>query len=312
MIRTSHLLRESAANWAMGLAFVRKWRVKHGRTLTGHASAQIRLILDQFDFFIEAIGWERVQGKTIIEIGPGDAIPHGLLFLGAGAKRYVAVDRFLGGVSNASAQNLYRALILAAPDRIIREWSDSGLDPYRYPFPEAGRKSPAVGLVAESIEETDFKGMGTGDVILSFNVIEHLSDLSRAFANMARMLNPDGLMIHRVDYGPHHLWRTYRNPLTFLTASQRAWSLMGGNRGYPNRKRHSQVLAVLCQSGFRNADRITGRFSIEDIKEVRPFLAEEFRDLPDEDLQTADAEICSAFSPIPKMGGHGFRHISKP
>lgn len=310
VIKATHLVRESIANWAMGIVFIRNWRVNRGRTMSRCAqSDQVHLVLDQFDFFIEAIGWNSVRDKTVIEIGPGDAIPHGLLFLGAGAKRYIAIDRFLGSVSSTSGQELYRALIESAPERIKRGWTESGLNPYQYPWLESNQNASRVELVAQSIERADFKEIGPGDIIFSFNVIEHLSNLSQSFENMARMLNVRGLMIHRVDYGPHSLWRTYKNPLAFLTASNAAWSLMGSNRGYPNRKRHPQILSALYRCGFQNANRITGRFAMEDIRAIRPFLADDFRELRDEDLQVADAEIYSAFA-LPVLGGHGFRQIS--
>jgi SAM-dependent methyltransferase len=311
VIKIAHLVRESIANCAMSVAAIRKWRVKSGRTVSeGALSDHVQLILEQFDFFIEAIGWDRVRDKTVIEIGPGDAIPHGLLFLGAGAKRYIAIDRFLGNIANPLAKGLYAALFRSAPERIQKGWGTLGFDPFQYPWLTSIRQGPPVAVVAESIEETGFGGIGSGDVIISFNVIEHLSNISRAFESMARMLNPGGLMIHRVDYGPHDLWRTYKNPLTFLSPSKAVWSLMGSHRGYPNRKRHSQVLSALSKCGFQNADRITRRFAMEDITAIRPFLSDEFRGLPDEDLQVADAEICSSVAFRPTLGGHGFTRIT--
>jgi SAM-dependent methyltransferase len=294
----------------MGMGVIRKWRGNRGRTMTGGAlSEQVQLILDQFDFFIEAIGREYIRDKTVIEIGPGDAIPHGLLFLGAGAKRYIAIDRFLGSVASTSAREIYRALTKSAPEDIKRGWTESGLNPSQYPWLESNQNVSPMELIAQSIEEADFKKIGSGDIIFSFNVVEHLLDTTQAFENMGRMLNPGGIMIHRVDYSPHALWRTYKNPLTFLTASKTIWSLMGSNRGYPNRKRHSQILSALCKSGFQNADRITGRFSIEDVRAIRPFLVDDFRELHNEDLQIADAEICSALGTHPVLRGHNFRQI---
>lgn len=309
MIRLAHFLREAIANLAMNVPAIRKWRVKSGRTvLEGVLSDQVHLILSQFDFFIEAIGWDRVRGKTVIEIGPGDAIPHAFLFLAAGAKRYLAIDRFLGNASGPLAMDLYDGLIKSAPERIKGGWNAMGLAALNSLGPRSILQGAQVEIAAQSIEELNIRQFALGDVIISFNVIEHLSNVSRAFANMAQLLNPDGLMIHRVDYGPHDLWRTYQNPLTFLTASNTLWSLMGSHRGYANRKRHSQVLSALGKAGFQSAARITGRFSMEKVKAIRPFLCEEFRDLTDEDLQIADAEIVSGLVVPPSLGGHVFGH----
>ena len=302
MSKISHVMKECIANWIMGVPLIRNWRISRGRTMSID-NDQAQLILDQFDFFMESIEWACVRDKTVIEIGPGDAIPHGLLFLGVGAKQYVAVDRFLGDVSSISAQDLYRALIESAPERLRRGWQEMGLDPYQYPW--SASTESQIKLVTKSIEKADLKETGRGDIIISFNVIEHLSNVTQAFRNMAQMLTPDGLMVHRVDYGPHGA--PYKNPLTFLTFSKTVWSLMGSNRGYPNRLRHSSILSALQSSGFHNTHRITRRFNLEDAKSIRTLLSNDFRKLHDEDLQIADAEIYSSLSAYPVLREHGFR-----
>lgn len=288
------ITRECIANGMMGMPLIRNWRVRRGRTMSANTDDQVKKILDQFDFHIESIGWECVRDKTVIEIGPGDAIPLGLLFLGAGAKQYVVVDRFLGNVSNASAKHLYRALIEAAPEKLHQGWQEKGLDPYQYPWLEAADSSPRIKLIPKSIEETDLEESDRGDIIVSFNVIEHLSDVTHAFGKMAEILKPGGSMLHRVDYGPHGYGQ--ENPLKFLTLSSRVWRLMGSNRGWPNRLRHSQVVQALENSGFKSTDRITHSFDLEDLQSIRPFLSSDFRKLHDADLLVADAEIHSSLN----------------
>lgn len=286
--------RECIANGLMGVPLIRNWRVRRGRTVLVSTNDQVQKILDQFDFHIGAIGWEGIRDKTIVEIGPGDAIPLGLLFLGAGAKQYVVVDRFLGSVSNAPARHLYRALIEAAPEKLRQGWQEKGLDPYQYPWLEAGDFSPRIKLIRKSIEETDLDESERGDIIISFNVVEHLSDATRAFGKMAEILKPGGSMVHRVDYGPHGYGQD--NPLKFLTVSNRLWRLMGSNRGWPNRLRHSQVVQALENSGFKSTDRITRSFDLEDLRSIRPFLSRDFRKIRDADLLVADAEIHSSLN----------------
>jgi len=241
--------RECIANGMMGVPFIRNWRVRRGRTMSDNTNDQVQNVLGQFDFFIRSIGWENVRDKTVIEIGPGDAIPHGLLFLGAGAKKYIAVDRFSGNVSSVSAEHLYRALIESAPKRLCQGWHERGLHPHQYPWLEAANSSPRIKLVTKSIEEVDLEESEQADIIVSFNVIEHLSNVTQAFERMAKCLNPSGLMAHRVDYGPHgYAWK---NPLEFLTLSNTVWGLMGSNRGWPNRLRHSQDIAGFREQWFQ-------------------------------------------------------------
>lgn len=299
-----NILRECIANCLMGIPLIRSWRVSRGRTASSIVDQQVQLILDQFDFFIESIGWENVRNKTVLEIGPGDSIPLGLLFLGAGAKRYVTVDRFLGDVSSESAKRLYQGLIKSAPRRVQDGWQEMGINPHLYPDINSG-SFEQIKLVRKSIEETNLDESVRGDIILSFNVIEHLQNVPQACINMSGLLNPDGMMIHRVDYGPHAY--RHKNPLMFLTLSNTLWSLMGSNRGAPNRLRHAHILQALKSSGFNSIDRVTHRYSQEDLKSVKPFISKEFSGLNYEDLLVADAEIFSSLSTVPLLRGHCFR-----
>jgi len=296
MIKVFHIAREVAANVAMGIGTVRNRRVQRGRTSPETLSKQVQVILEQFHFFMDNIGWNNVRNKVIAEIGPGDAIPHGLLFLGAGARQYIAIDRFLGNVSDTSSQELYAALIKSAPERIQRGWTELGLLPYQYPWLEPAQRVTKVKLVPCSVEEIIPNEIERADIIISFNVVEHLSNIAKGFAKMAGVLNLGGLMLHRVDYGPHGLWKSYRNPLSFLAVPKVLWSLMGSNRGYPNRVRHSRILSVLDSYGLHSTARITARFSTEDVEAIKPYLAKELRQLTDEDLVVRNAEILSSKS----------------
>lgn len=118
MIWAHHVAREIAANTLMSFQFFRNWRIRRGRTTHEDPGGHAKLILDQFSFFMDTINPEHIKGKTVAEIGPGDAIPHGLLFLGAGAKQYVAIDRFLGNVAGRRSRQIYSCLAETAPDYI--------------------------------------------------------------------------------------------------------------------------------------------------------------------------------------------------
>ena len=312
MIKAFHIAKETAINLAMGIGAIRNRRLQSHRTTSDVLSDQVQLILDQFDFFMDNIGWDYVKNKTIVEIGPGDAIPHGLLFLGAGAKQYIAIDRFLGDICSSSSQELYAALVESAPERVREGWSKLGLSPSQYPWLEPVQGVPLVKLAPHSIEEFDTEGIEPVDIIISFNVFEHLSNIQKAFTNMAGILDSDGLMVHRADYGPHGLWRSYKNPLSFLTVPEVLWSLMGSNRGYPIRLRHSQILSTLESCGLHSTARITGLFSAEDVQAIRPHIAKNLRHLADEDLKVKNAEIISSKVSRPHLRGKEFRHSSKP
>src|SRR6476660_4451845 len=85
---TVRIMREVAANFAMSIPAVREIRVRRGRTMNYSSQREtVAAFLDQFNFFVDNLGEERLLDATVVEIGPGDSIPLGLLFLGHGVRR---------------------------------------------------------------------------------------------------------------------------------------------------------------------------------------------------------------------------------
>jgi SAM-dependent methyltransferase len=229
------LLRELVANVAMGIPPIRRRRLKGLRTRHRQVGPEAAKIVAEFDFLRDSAG--SLKDKTVVEIGPGDAIGLAPLFISAGAARYIALDRFMGDVWSSRARALY--------DQIAS---------FRGPF-QADWQSK-VELLRVSIEQAG-QTLPAADLLVSFDVIEHLADVPVAVRHMSGMLKPDGRMIHRVDYGPHGIWLSARDPLSFLRVPGWLWAAIGSNRGYPNRVRHPELVQLLRQQGLHVSDRIT-------------------------------------------------------
>lgn len=92
-----------------------------------------------------------------------------------------------------------------------------GLDPTSGPFDPFMEMSRAIAehagtdrppVLTLGAQELDPAEHGEFDLIFSFNVLEHVSDIEAVFAAMARVLTPGGVMIHccpnySVPYEPH-------------------------------------------------------------------------------------------------------------
>ncbi len=275
MYRVSDVLREVGKNAAMALPAVRRLRARRGRTVAADARDQARHLRAQFAFFMGTLG--SVQGKSIVEIGPGDTRALGALFLQAGAISYSAFDRFDGEVPESYARSLYWELGCQLPDleqrSVVRRIPIEDVDP--------GREQQV-------------------DIIISFNAMEHLIDPHVAIGKMADMLKPAGVMVHRVDYGPHDLWASSRNPMTFLAVPEWLWGFMGSNRGFPNRVRHAELMRTASDLGLNVVARVTGHFKTEELDELRASLQPRFRALSDQDMLVRDAEFtCARGSSLP-------------
>lgn len=240
---TKDVLREMAANAAMAVPPVREWRINRPRTGTEFNGDPE--VLERYAF--QAVrGLERhvgpVTGRSIVEFGPGDTLAAGLAMLARGASLYAALDRFVPDYSNAGAKRWYAGVRDAWEVAFGEPWPD-GLDADG--FPETSSKVQYIQGSVERAATSD-----TFDIVTSWQVGEHVRDFG-AFARLtAALLAPDGVAVHRVDFGAHDCWRRYDDPLMFLRFSPRVWSAMGSHRGFPNRVRHHECMEAWDAAGL--------------------------------------------------------------
>ena len=228
-----------AKNLLMGSAAVRRWRLKSPKTATSYSNTDeflknyafcsLNLILEHFG---------SLNGSSVCEIGPGDYLSSGLSIMAAGAGRYCVIDRFPGDYFSETAKFWYSEIeknwARHYPDLTWNETITSN------GFPENAMDK--LELIGERLETA--KTTQKYDLICSFQVGEHVTDID-AFAEVHnRVLTDGGVGLHRVDFGPHDCWFSYRDPGVFLRFSDRVWNLTGSNRGVPNRKRHHEFLAA--------------------------------------------------------------------
>ncbi len=237
--------RELTANAAMAVPAVREWRINRPRTGTSFSGTPEELGRYAFQAIsgLEASAGP-VQGRSIVEFGPGDTLAAGLSMLAAGATKYAALDRFVPDYSSEAAKRWYRGVRSAWPEAFPgREWP-SHLDPETFPAANDNQVVLLDGSVEEAAATEQF------DMVTSWQVGEHVNDI-HAFARLsAALLKPDGVAVHRVDFGPHDCWRNYSDPLTFLRFPPAVWHAMGSNRGFPNRFRFHEFMDAWAEAGL--------------------------------------------------------------
>ncbi|MGI8410646.1 MAG: hypothetical protein ACR2M8_12325 [Pyrinomonadaceae bacterium] len=226
-----------AKNFLMGVPAVRRWRLRRPRTSI--ATEDINQFLATYAFsglghLLEHTG--DLRGKTVCEIGPGDFLTSGLSILAAGADRYAVIDRFAGDYFGESAKRWYAL--------IEENWAsfypdipwDSSLDSSKFPEDYRNR----LELIGDPIETAVTSQKY--DIVCSFQVGEHVSSLDKFAEIHQRILKPEGVGLHRVDFSAHDVWSHYHDPGTFLRFPEFIWNLTGSNRGVPNRYRHHEFL----------------------------------------------------------------------
>jgi hypothetical protein len=235
-----------AKNLLMGSDAFRRWRLKRPKTATGYSNTDEFLknyAFGSLDLILQNVG--DLKGKSVCEIGPGDYLTSGLSILAAGASRYCVIDRFPGDYFGEAARGWYREI----EDNWSRFYPNLSWDPALVAgqFPE--NSADRLELIGQPLETATTSQKY--DLICSFQVGEHLTDID-AFAQVHnRILNNGGIGLHRVDFGPHDCWFYYRDPGVFLQFSDRIWELTGSNRGLPNRKRHHEFLAAFERANLK-------------------------------------------------------------
>ncbi|MFT3745055.1 MAG: hypothetical protein QM785_12270 [Pyrinomonadaceae bacterium] len=274
------LISQIAKNLLMGSAALRNWRLKRPRTAVETENVDQFLKANAFaslDLLLQHAG--DLTGRSVCEIGAGDYLTSGLSILGAGASRYGVIDRFPGDYFGETAKFWY--------SEIEKNWGRF------YPgfpwtldaagFPENATSN--LELIGEPLETAQTRQQY--DIVCSFQVGEHISDID-AFAEIHnRVLTENGIGLHRVDFGPHDVWFWYRDPGTFLRFSDKIWNMTGSNRGVPNRKRHHEFMAAFERANLDVEVLYTDNFdrSAMDLGKLNV----KFREMPLESVLTGTA-----------------------
>ena len=98
----------------------------------------------------------------------------------------------------------------------------------------------ATGLPSESV-----------DITFSNSVLEHVPKvaLQAIFHEQTRILRPSGLSVHSVNCGDHYAYfDRKRNPIEYLTYSERQWKWWNNDLLYQNRLRPSDFLDIATKA----------------------------------------------------------------
>jgi len=257
---------------------------------TGRGAGEIRLeevgnyFETCFEEYFQQLGVSETEradylnGKRMLEYGPGDVPGVAMLMVAHGADQVLCVDRFpLVKMSPKNVQIV--KLMLDRLPQVPRERAKAC-------FRQAGQLQSGFDskFIDYLVTPSGLSGLSNEmDMVFSRAVLEHVNDLPATFRDMYAALKPGGIAIHLVDLKSHGLHR--KNPLDFLCWSTWLWSMMYSEKGVPNRLRVNAYRDAVAQSGLEIlALKPTMLASPDDVRAVRPELATPFKDLSEEEL----------------------------
>lgn len=220
-------------------------------------------------------------GRRVLELGPGYSLGTAVLLACHGARVSVA-DRYPVRWDpdyhpyffHELLRELGRARADLDPGPIIRLLRRGDFHPDSVTWCQGGA------------EELDRMGLdGAFDLTLSNAVLEHVEDMPRSVANLARVTREGGFGIHQVDFRDH---RDFERPLEFLTLDAEAFraEFVARNGECGNRVRHGRLAALLADNGLEMLEFHPNIFARpEYLRDVRPRLHADYAALSDEELR---------------------------
>jgi hypothetical protein len=229
--------------------------------------------IEVFNGHVEKAGLTgRLQGKTVLELGPGDSIASAVIAAAYGARAIIVDEGRFASEAITPYLDLQRMLAqmgLSPPG--LSDCRDVDEILYR-----CGARYLTQGL--KSLKAI---GDDNADLIFSQAVLEHVR--KRQFLDTIlecrRILKPDGVSSHQVDLRDH-----LQDALNNLRFSENVWEseLFATSGFYTNRIRYPQMLDFFARAGYAVDCSVVKRWSA--LPTPRAKLDEAFRDLPEDHL----------------------------
>lgn len=215
----------------------------------------------------------RLDGKVVLEIGPGDSLASAVFAHAHGATETILVD---AGDFASRDVALYRAM--------AGTLVDAGLSP---PILDDARNLDDVlercsaRYLKDGVQSFTALPNSSIDFIWSHSVLEHipLLELPVLMREMRRVLKPGGMMSHNVDFQDHLAYAL--NSLRFSEAQWEAAQMRTAGF-YTNRVRAFTMHAMMRDAGFELLKEGFGRWP--SLPTPRRVLDRKFRNLDEQEL----------------------------
>jgi len=270
---------EIAKNILANISFFRHFKERVSRERLKSLQDIYRPIRLFEDLISRSHGRLDLADKVVLEVGPGNSMGMGLLFLAHGAKRVYLVDRFKhifwddydaiyyrNFLSEISNQDVPNGSIVKEALRIKNGKIILNPDLLEYRLGDAAR----IPLEDSSV-----------DFLFSNAVLEHVRHVELAVQEFARVTKEAGLNVHEVDLRDHFF---SKKPLRLLSYSDWLWDFMTCNRpAYSNRLRFSDYCKMFESNKFV-IERLLYTRTIEQTQVTSLKLSSKFKKYPWEEL----------------------------
>ena len=223
---------------------------------------------------------KKISNITLLELGPGDSISTAIIAKAFGIKTTILVDAVNSAERELASYKLLNDYLL---DLGLSVLDITGIHDFNELLSVCDAEYHTNGI--QSLRQLK---SGSIDFIMSQAVFEHIccSELEDYMNELYRILSPQGLMSHRIDYKDH-----LGGELNNLRFSSKLWEsdLFKKSGFYTNRIRPSEMLSAFQTAGFNYQIIHQDKWSTSPIK--RNHLSQEFKELSNDDLCISGQDI---------------------
>ena len=248
-----------------------------------------RVVDEWIDALGQYAGVVDLQGKAVLELGPGADMGVGLRLLAEGASRYSAID--VNDLVSSAPPDFYPAFLESLrprgfPDEVLRVVADE------LRLSQEGKASRLDFQVRKDFSLTSAFGGPSFDLVCSQAAFEHFDDIDATIRDMSAVARPGALLVAEVDLQTHTRWIRERDPLNIYRYPSRIYRLFNF-RGIPNRIRPCRYREGLARHGWTDIQIYPlSQVSFQAADSARPYIAPEFRG-EDSEIHLLSIVICA-------------------
>lgn len=188
----------------------------------------------------------KLQGKRVLELGPGPDFGVGLYLLAKGARDYSAIDAF--PLAYNAPVGIYRNLIDRVADKSVAATSESLLA--ALPSSDSKVASDRFRYVVRAdFDVSAAFAQDRFDVVFSQAAFEHFDDPEKTIQQMSRVTEKGAVAVLGIDLQTHSRWISQKDPLNIYRYPNWIYRAFGF-RGMPNRVPVSEYVRLLKKHGW--------------------------------------------------------------
>ena len=227
-----------------------------------------------------------LEGKSVLELGPGTDLGIGIYLLSKGCSKYNACD--VNDIMKSTPESFYDDLFTALEG--MKGKADINFLKDQLKEAKAGRPSRLNYVIRKDFDILSAFGASTVDLVFSQAAFEHFDDIDATISQLSSVCRPGAKIAVLIDLKTHSRWIRDKDPNNIYRYSKRIYNAFWF-RGIPNRVRPYQYKEALERSGWRDVS-VTPLTMVNDHGKGRSGMNKAFADRKNQ-MECLSVMVCA-------------------